>query len=200
MTMTTNSSRNGVDTATLFATLDAVKDDAGDRQVPVPGHATAGSAARTASRRSTASTARAGDDPRTSRSPTTPTTRRCSSGPTWPDAVEYLLHALAACLTAGIANIAAARGVNLTEVASTVEGDIDLLGILGLSTTRSQRLPADPGQLRRRGRRPGEAAPASSSSPGPALGRLRRAHQRRARDDRSRRRLDEPVRSPGSTP
>ena len=44
-----------------------------------------------------------------------------------------MLHALAACLTAGIANIAAARGVNLTEVSSTVEGDIDLLGILGLS-------------------------------------------------------------------
>ena len=44
-----------------------------------------------------------------------------------------MLHALAACLTAGLANIAAARGVNLTEVASTVEGDIDLLGILGLS-------------------------------------------------------------------
>jgi uncharacterized OsmC-like protein len=32
-----------------------------------------------------------------------------------------------------VANIAAARGVNLTEVTSTVEGDIDLLGILGLS-------------------------------------------------------------------
>ena len=44
-----------------------------------------------------------------------------------------MLHALAACLTAGMANIAAARGVNLTEVESTVEGDIDLLGILGLS-------------------------------------------------------------------
>ena len=50
-----------------------------------------------------------------------------------PTPVEYVLHALAACLTAGLANIAAARGVNLTEVSSTVEGDIDLLGILGLS-------------------------------------------------------------------
>jgi uncharacterized OsmC-like protein len=49
-----------------------------------------------------------------------------------PTAVEYVLHALAACLTSGIANIAAARKVNLTEVESTVEGDIDLLGILGL--------------------------------------------------------------------
>jgi uncharacterized OsmC-like protein len=47
--------------------------------------------------------------------------------------VEYLLHSLAACLTAGIANIAAARGVHLTEVKSTLEGEIDLLGLLGLS-------------------------------------------------------------------
>jgi len=50
-----------------------------------------------------------------------------------PTPVEFVLHALAACLTSGLANIAAARGVNLTEVESTVEGDIDLLGILGLS-------------------------------------------------------------------
>jgi len=50
-----------------------------------------------------------------------------------PTPVEFLLHALAACLTSGIANIAAARGVNLTSVESTVEGDVDLLGILGLS-------------------------------------------------------------------
>jgi uncharacterized OsmC-like protein len=50
-----------------------------------------------------------------------------------PTPVEYLLHAIAACLTAGVANIAAARGVRLSKVSSTVEGDIDLLGILGLS-------------------------------------------------------------------
>ena len=50
-----------------------------------------------------------------------------------PTPVEYLLHAIAACLTAGIANVAAARGVELSKVSSTVEGDIDLLGILGLS-------------------------------------------------------------------
>jgi uncharacterized OsmC-like protein len=40
---------------------------------------------------------------------------------------------LATCLTAGIANIAAARGIELSEVESTVEGDIDMQGILGLS-------------------------------------------------------------------
>jgi uncharacterized OsmC-like protein len=50
-----------------------------------------------------------------------------------PTPVEFLLHAIAACLTAGLANIAAARGVTLRRVSSTVEGDIDLLGILGLS-------------------------------------------------------------------
>jgi uncharacterized OsmC-like protein len=44
-----------------------------------------------------------------------------------------VLHALAACLTAGIANIAAARGVTLHAIESDVEGDIDLQGILGLS-------------------------------------------------------------------
>lgn len=50
-----------------------------------------------------------------------------------PTPVEFLLHALASCLTAGIGNIAAARGVTLHEVEATVEGDIDLQGILGLS-------------------------------------------------------------------
>jgi uncharacterized OsmC-like protein len=50
-----------------------------------------------------------------------------------PTPVEWLLHGLACCLTAGIGNIAAARGVKLTEVTSTVEGDIDLRGIFGHS-------------------------------------------------------------------
>jgi uncharacterized OsmC-like protein len=50
-----------------------------------------------------------------------------------PTPAEYLLHAIAACLTAGNANVAAARGVPLSKVSSTVEGNIDLLGILGLS-------------------------------------------------------------------
>ena len=44
-----------------------------------------------------------------------------------------MLHAIAACLTSGVANIAAARRVELHKVTSTVEGDIDLLGLLGLS-------------------------------------------------------------------
>ena len=52
-----------------------------------------------------------------------------------PSAAEQLLHALAACITSGIGNIAAARGINLTRVQSTVTGDIDLMGLLGLDDT-----------------------------------------------------------------
>lgn len=50
-----------------------------------------------------------------------------------PTPTEWVLHALASCLTAGIANVAAARGIKLNKVESTVEGGIDLRGILGLS-------------------------------------------------------------------
>jgi uncharacterized OsmC-like protein len=50
-----------------------------------------------------------------------------------PTPVEHLLHALSSCLIAGIANVAAARGVTLKEVEAMVEGDIDLRGILGLA-------------------------------------------------------------------
>jgi uncharacterized OsmC-like protein len=56
-----------------------------------------------------------------------------TGGDAGPTPVEFLLHALSACLTAGIANVAAARGITLTAVQSTVVGDIDLRGILGLS-------------------------------------------------------------------
>ena len=50
-----------------------------------------------------------------------------------PTPVEFLLQGLAACLTAGIGNIAAVRGVELASVESMVEGDINLLGLLGLN-------------------------------------------------------------------
>jgi uncharacterized OsmC-like protein len=46
--------------------------------------------------------------------------------------VEHLLHALAGCITAGIGNISAARGIRLDRVTSKVTGDIDLAGLLGL--------------------------------------------------------------------
>jgi uncharacterized OsmC-like protein len=46
---------------------------------------------------------------------------------------EYLLHALAACLTTSLVYVAAARKVALTEVESTLEGTMDVRGALGLS-------------------------------------------------------------------
>jgi uncharacterized OsmC-like protein len=46
---------------------------------------------------------------------------------------EHLLHALAACLTTSLVYVAAARGVRLTEVESTIQGDMDVRGALGLS-------------------------------------------------------------------
>jgi len=50
-----------------------------------------------------------------------------------PTPVEWLLHALASCLMAGVGNIASARGVKLNKVAVNIEGDIDLRGLLGLA-------------------------------------------------------------------
>jgi uncharacterized OsmC-like protein len=50
-----------------------------------------------------------------------------------PTPIEFLLHGLASCITAGVGNIAAVRGVTLTKIESRVEGDIDLRGILGLA-------------------------------------------------------------------
>jgi uncharacterized OsmC-like protein len=52
---------------------------------------------------------------------------------TGPNPAEALLHALAACLTTSLVYVAAARKVRLTEVESTLEGDMDVRGALGLS-------------------------------------------------------------------
>ena len=47
--------------------------------------------------------------------------------------VEIVLCGLASCITAGIGTVSAARGVELYEVEASIEGDIDLQGVLGLS-------------------------------------------------------------------
>ena len=52
-----------------------------------------------------------------------------------PTPAELLLNALGSCLMAGLGNIAAARGIELRGVRCTVEGDIDLRGILGIDQT-----------------------------------------------------------------
>jgi uncharacterized OsmC-like protein len=132
-TTTQSPQRNGVDTATLFATLDAVK---GQNEIAKFQFRASNTWVTGTHSRSTASgffgamqeMQHKGDTVLDFDHPAVLV--GTDNGPT---PVEYLLHAIAACLTAGIANIAAARGVELTKVTSTVEGDIDLLGILGLS-------------------------------------------------------------------
>src|SRR5271155_5115592 len=51
------------------------------------------------------------------------------NGPTPP---EIVLGALASCLTAGVATVATNRGVQLRSVTATVQGEMDLQGILGI--------------------------------------------------------------------
>ncbi|MEL6220266.1 MAG: OsmC family protein [Pseudomonadota bacterium] len=46
--------------------------------------------------------------------------------------VEIVLSALASCLTAGVASVAQNRGIQLRSAKATVEGDMDLAGILGI--------------------------------------------------------------------
>jgi uncharacterized OsmC-like protein len=46
--------------------------------------------------------------------------------------VEHLLHALASCLTTSMVYHAAARGIQIEEVESALEGDLDLRGFLDL--------------------------------------------------------------------
>jgi uncharacterized OsmC-like protein len=133
MTTTENPVRNGVDTATLFATLDAVKGnpDIAKFQFRATNRWVSGT-----HNQSTIHGFHGALQEMTHQQPWTFDADHPAvlvgndNGPT---PVEYVLYALAACLTAGLANIAAARGITLTEVESTVEGDIDLMGILGLS-------------------------------------------------------------------
>lgn len=47
--------------------------------------------------------------------------------------VEFVLHALAACLTTSMVYHAAAQGITIDSVESRLEGDLDLRGFLGLS-------------------------------------------------------------------
>ena len=47
--------------------------------------------------------------------------------------VEFVLHALASCLTTSMVYHAAARGIKIDSVESRLEGDLDLRGFLGLS-------------------------------------------------------------------
>ena len=125
---------NGVDVPTLFATLDAVKGQPDIARFQF--RATNQWLSGTHNRSSIQSFYGAGQEDTTRTAPFVYDADHPAvlvGNNNAPAAVEFLLHAIAACLTSGIGNIAAARGITLHRVSSTVEGDIDLLGILGLS-------------------------------------------------------------------
>ncbi len=48
--------------------------------------------------------------------------------------VEIVMSALASCLTAGVAAVAQHRGIQLQSVTASVEGDMDIQGILGIDS------------------------------------------------------------------
>ncbi len=48
--------------------------------------------------------------------------------------VEFVLVGLASCLTAGIAAVAQNRGIQLNSVKATLEGSMDIQGILGIDS------------------------------------------------------------------
>ena len=178
-TVTESSGRNGVDTATLFATLDAVKGQHRDREVPVPRHHHVGQ--RDAQpvevlrllRRDAGDGARPRDRGRL-RPPGR--ARGHDNGPT---PVEYLLHGIAACLTSGIANIASARGVKLTQRLLDRRGRHQPARhprAVGRQLG-AQRLRADQGHLpHRRGRGRRDGARSGRAVP-QAVCRVRRPHQ-----------------------
>ena len=132
MSVTQDDHINGVDTATLFATIDAVRDQpelakfrfrtvhdwvsGTESEGRFPGFYGAGQEHTHATE-----TVMTADHPAVLVGQ--------DNGPT---PAELLLNALGACLTAGLGNIAAARGIELHGVQCTVEGDIDLRGILGI--------------------------------------------------------------------
>jgi uncharacterized OsmC-like protein len=126
--------RNGVDTGVMFATLDAIKaqPELGKFQFRARNRWIDGAHNRTTIKdfyaagqddasRATAFTIDAGE-------PAILLGKDTGANP-----AEHLLHALAACLTTSLVYVAAARGVKLTEVESTLEGDMDVQGALGLN-------------------------------------------------------------------
>src|SRR5437764_9992898 len=133
MTVLTDTNRNGVDTETMFATLDLIKAqpelaqfqfratnrwiDGSHNRSTIKGFYAAGAEDET---RSEEFVIDAGEP------------AILLGSDTGPNPVEYLLHALAACLTTSIVYVAAARQVELTSVESTPTGDMDACGALGV--------------------------------------------------------------------
>jgi uncharacterized OsmC-like protein len=126
--------RNGVDTGTLFATLDAITADPGIARFRFRTRNTwmGGAHNRNEIQGFYAARAEDGsrDEPFVVEAGEPPILIGANEGP---NPAEILLGALASCLTTSIVYVAAARKVTLTHVSSVVEGDMDVRGALGLS-------------------------------------------------------------------
>ena len=133
MTLVTNTLRNGVDTEKMFATLDLIKaqPELAKFQFRARNRWIAGAHNRTTIRDFYAAnqedTSRAAEFVIDAGEPAI-----LLGTDTGPNPAEYLLHALAACLTTSIVYVAAARKVELTSVESTLTGDMDVRGALGV--------------------------------------------------------------------
>ena len=133
MATTTEAIRNGVDTEQLFGTLDAVKaqPSLAKFQFRARNRWIDGAHNQTRIRDFYAAnqedTSRAEDFVIDAGEPAI-----LLGTDTGPNPAEYLLHALAACLTTSIVYVAAARKVELTSVESTLTGDMDVRGALGV--------------------------------------------------------------------
>jgi uncharacterized OsmC-like protein len=133
VSVTVNTTRNGVDTDKLFATLDLIKEQPELAQFEF--RATNRWIGGAHNRSTIKGFYAAGGEDETR----TPTFELDAGEPqillgtdTGPNPAEYLLHALAACLTTSIVYVAAARKVVLTNVESTLKGEMDVRGALGV--------------------------------------------------------------------
>jgi uncharacterized OsmC-like protein len=135
-TLTPSPVRNGIDTAQVYGTLDALKaqPDLARFEFRVNNRWISGTHSR-----STIHGFWAAGQEDTSRE--APFVVDASEPPVLfghneaPNPAEFLLHGLAGCLTLTIVNVAAARKVTLTEVSSTLEGVLDARGATGIDAT-----------------------------------------------------------------
>jgi uncharacterized OsmC-like protein len=133
MSAVTDTIRNGVDTEKMFATLDLIKEqpELAKFQFRVSNRWIGGS-----HNRSTIKDFYAAGGEDTSRGEAfvidAGEPAILLGADTGANPAEYLLHALAACLTTSIVYVAAARKVQLTSVESTLTGNMDVRGALGV--------------------------------------------------------------------
>ena len=127
--------RNGVDTSTMFATLDAIKAQPEIAQFRFRARNRWLGGAHNRSTIRDFYAACAEDTSRTEAFALDPGEPAILLGAdTGPNPAEYLLHALAACVTTSLVYSAAARGVRLTSVESMLEGDLNVQAAMGTNT------------------------------------------------------------------